>query len=100
MMITDPPPLARASEVAEETIAGIRTVRAFAREPEETARYGGAVWEAFGLFRRRARAVALFIASMTLAGFGAVAVVLWIGGGLVLGGELVLVSANGGYTFY
>ena len=36
--------LAQASEVAEETIAGVRTVRAFARESSEIARYEKAVW--------------------------------------------------------
>jgi len=76
--------LARASEVAEETIAGIRTVRAFAREPLETARYGEAVWESFAVARKRIRVVALFVAAMTLSAFGAVAAVLWFGGRLVM----------------
>jgi len=76
--------LARASEVAEETIAGIRTVRAFAREPQETARYGEAVWESFAVARKRIRVVALFVAAMTLSAFGAVAAVLWFGGRLVM----------------
>ena len=80
--------LARASEVAEETIAGIRTVRSFAREPEESARYAGAVWEAFAVSRKRVRAVALFIAAMTLSAFGAVAAVLWFGGRQVMTGDL------------
>ena len=45
--------LAEASEVAEETISGIRTVRSFTQEEQEVARYGEHVWKAFGMARRR-----------------------------------------------
>lgn len=82
--------LARATEIGEETLAGIRTVRAFAREPDEAERYGAAVWESFRIARRRIRVVALFVASMTLAAFGAVAVVLWFGGRLVMADALTV----------
>ena len=47
--------LARANEAAEESIAGIRTVRAFAREQAEAERYGERVWESFRVSRRRPR---------------------------------------------
>jgi ABC transporter fused permease/ATP-binding protein len=80
--------LARATEIGEETLAGIRTVRAFAREPDEARRYGEAVWESFAIARKRVRVVALFVSSMTLSAFGAVAVVLWFGGRLVMDQEL------------
>ncbi len=82
--------LARATEIAEETLSGIRTVRSFAREPEETARYGGAVWDAFGVTRRRVRVIAFFVGGMTFAGFGSVAAVLWFGGRLVSAGSLTV----------
>lgn len=82
--------LARASEVAEETLAGIRTVRSFAREPQESARYATSVWDAFGVARQRIRVVALFVASMTLLSFGAVAAVLWFGGRLVMSHDMTV----------
>jgi ABC transporter fused permease/ATP-binding protein len=82
--------LARANEAAEESIAGIRTVRAFAREPAEAARYGERVWDAFDVSRRRIRVVAWLVAGITMAAFGSVAVVLWFGGRLVIGGALTV----------
>lgn len=80
--------LARAGEVAEETLSGIRTVRAFAREAAEGERYAAATWDAFGLARRRVRAVALFLGVASLAGYGAVALVLWSGGRMVVAGTM------------
>jgi ATP-binding cassette subfamily B protein len=76
--------LARAGEVAEETIAGIRTVRAFAREEAEAERYREAVEESFRTARRRVVYAALFSGAVSFAGYGAVALVLWYGGRLVL----------------
>ena len=46
--------LARSTEIAEESLGGIRTVRSFAREAVEVARYDGAVEESFRLASRRA----------------------------------------------
>jgi len=80
--------LARANEAADEAIAGIRTVRSFAREEAEVERYGGRIWESFGVSRRRIRVVALFIGAMNLAAFGSVSGVLWFGGRMVMAGDL------------
>ena len=80
--------LARANEAAEEAIAGIRTVRSFAREEAEVERYGGRIWESFGVSRRRIRVVAIFIGAMNLAAFGSVSAVLWFGGRMVMAGDL------------
>ncbi len=82
--------LARAGEVAEETLAGIRTVRAFAREAAESGRYADAIWEAFGLARKRVRVVAVFLGVTSLAAYGAVALVLWSGGRLVAAGGMTV----------
>jgi ATP-binding cassette subfamily B protein len=82
--------LARASEVAEETIAGVRTVQSFTREPAESDRYTGAVWDAFALARRRVTVVAAFVGGMVLTGYGALACVLWFGGRLVVGGRITV----------
>jgi len=76
--------LARASEVAEETLSGIRTVRSFSQESHEIGRYGAAIDESFDLARHRARVMAIFMAAASFAGYGAIAVVLWYGGHLVI----------------
>ena len=80
--------LARANEAAEESIAGIRTVRSFAREEAEAERYADRIWESFRVSRRRVRVVAVFIGVMTLAAFGSVSAVLWFGGRMVMAGDL------------
>jgi ABC transporter fused permease/ATP-binding protein len=82
--------LAAASVIAEESISGIRTVRSFAREPEEMARYGGALEESYRLAARRAFAYGAFGGLMGFVGYGAVALVVWYGGRLVSVGQLTI----------
>jgi ATP-binding cassette subfamily B protein len=82
--------LARANEAAEEAIAGIRTVRAFAREEAEVERYGERIWESYGVSRKRIRVVAIFVGFMTLGAFGSVSAVLWFGGRMVMAGDLTV----------
>ncbi|MGK4003987.1 ABC transporter transmembrane domain-containing protein [Sorangium sp. So ce1036] len=82
--------LARASEVAEEVLSGIRTVRAFAAEEQEGGRYAGRVEASLALARERIRATGGFTAAVTLAGYGAAALVLWYGGRLVVAGSITL----------
>jgi ABC transporter fused permease/ATP-binding protein len=80
--------LAQAGEVAEESIASIRTVRAFNREDAASERYGEATERTFQLAKRRTSNIAVFTALSSFAGYGAVAVVLWLGGRLVVSGEM------------
>lgn len=80
--------LARANEVAEETLAGIRTVRAFAAERAEGKRYTKAVWDAFAVVWRRILTSATFMSVSSFAAFSALAVVLWYGGSLVEQGKM------------
>ncbi|MEE8408558.1 MAG: ABC transporter transmembrane domain-containing protein, partial [Myxococcota bacterium] len=80
--------LAVAGEIAQETIAGIRTVRAFAREEQEAQRYGEAVMESYRAARRRVLVIAIFSGAVTIAGYAAVALVLWYGGRLVVAGSM------------
>jgi ATP-binding cassette subfamily B protein len=80
--------LAKASEVAEETISGVRTVQSFTRESSEARRYSSAVWESFRIARRRIRVVAGFMGGMMLVGYGALGCVLWFGGRMVVAGEM------------
>ena len=78
--------LAKSSEVAEEALAGIRTVRAFAAEPGEVKRYAGAVMGSFDLARTRAKMAAMFMGIASFAAYSAAAAVLWYGGRLVAEG--------------
>ncbi len=80
--------LAESTEVAEETLSGIRTVRAFSREEQETGRYGGKVDRTFALARKRARIGAIFGGSASFGGYSAIAVVLWYGGVLLADGAM------------
>jgi ABC transporter fused permease/ATP-binding protein len=80
--------VAHANEVAEESLSGIRTVRAFSAEPVERERYGGAVQKAFGLARKRVFASATFMGAASFAAYTSAAVVLWYGGHLVVNGAM------------
>lgn len=80
--------LATASEVAEETLSGIRTVRSFDREADETRRYSTAIEDSFLVAKRRAILGGFFTSLASLFGYLAIAIVLWRGGRLVLGEAL------------
>jgi ATP-binding cassette subfamily B protein len=80
--------LAHAGHVAEETIGGIRTVRAFTQEETEASRYRAAVDASYQVTRVRIRAIAYFTGAASVAGYGAVALVLWYGGRMVISGAL------------
>ena len=80
--------LANTGEVAEETLSGIRTVRAFAHEAREGGRYRDSVERAYAITLRRIRYVAGFSGAATFAGYGSIAIVLWYGGHLVIDGAM------------
>ena len=68
--------LANSTVVAEETFAGVRTVRTFAREIQEVHRYREAVSASYQIAAERALAVGSFHGLAGFAGYGAVAVVV------------------------
>jgi ATP-binding cassette, subfamily B, bacterial len=72
----------------DEVLHAIRTVQAFCHEAVDRARYGERVETAFATSVRRARLGALLSAIAVSATFGAIGVVLWIGGREVLAGRL------------
>lgn len=86
--------LAGASEVADETLGNIRTVRSFAREDFEVNRYAAKVDLALQMGRRLALTYGTFQGAMGFAGFGAVALVLWFGGNEVIDGTMTLGDLN------
>ncbi|MEL6545245.1 MAG: ABC transporter transmembrane domain-containing protein, partial [Myxococcota bacterium] len=80
--------LAEAGEVAEETLSGIRTVRAFAHEAKEAGRYGASVETSFDVAKKRIVNIAYFSSGASLFAFSAIALVMWYGGRIVVGGEM------------
>jgi ATP-binding cassette subfamily B protein len=80
--------LAESTVVAEETIAGVRTVRAFAREGAEVARYRAAVDRSFEVAKRRAGIIAMLRGFIGFGGYGAIALVLWFGGNMLVDGTI------------
>jgi ABC transporter fused permease/ATP-binding protein len=80
--------LGHSTEIAEEVLSSIRTVRSFAREPAETDRYGDAVDRSYRVAAKRALLYGAFTGMFTVAGFGALALVLWMGLRMVLFGEM------------
>ena len=82
--------LALSNVVAEEAISSIRTVRAFAREEHEVARYTGGVRVFSELAERRARLSGTFTSVTACVGFGAMGFMLWQGASMVESGALSL----------
>ena len=93
--------LARSSEIAQEAIAGIRTVQTFNGAPLEVRRYSATLDLAFSRAQRRAWLGAIFQGGISLASYIAIAVVIWYGGGLTLSRALSLgdLTAFMLYTF-
>jgi ATP-binding cassette subfamily B protein len=78
---------------AEEMINAIRTVQAFTHEPIDRARFADRVADSFATAMARIRVRAILTAIVILLAFGAVALVLWVGGydviqGRMTGGQL------------
>jgi len=80
--------IAEANALADESIASIRVVKWFTAEDDTAARYDGAIDKSYSVALRRARLRALFVPFVTFIAFGTLAVVLWVGGRLVLEGAL------------
>lgn len=82
---------ARVADVSvyiDEALHEIRTVQSYGHENEDRARFGERVEEAFATAAERIRQRALLIAVVMLLAFGAVGVILWIGGHDVLAGRI------------
>jgi ATP-binding cassette subfamily B protein len=77
--------VAEASVIAEETIGGIRTVRAFAQEPRERARYGASMQTVLAASRAKIRDISAFMGAASAVGYAAIVGVVWYGGRQVVG---------------
>jgi ABC transporter fused permease/ATP-binding protein len=80
--------LAKSSDVAEESLSGIRTVRSFAAEATELKRYRTAVSGSLALAFHRIRLSATFIGAASFAVGIAGVVVFWFGARMVIQREL------------
>jgi ATP-binding cassette subfamily B protein len=72
----------------EETFNAIATVQAFGREPERVAAFDARVEASVAAAHRRNRARAALAAVVILLVFGAIGVVLWVGGHDAIAGRL------------
>ena len=82
---------ARVADVSvyiDEALHEIRTVQSYGHEDEDRARFGERVEQAFATAAERIRQRALLIALVMLLAFGAVGVILWVGGHDVLAGRI------------
>jgi ATP-binding cassette subfamily B protein len=82
--------LADTGVVIEETLQGIASVKAFANETYETARYRAGIDSLIGVVLRGARVNGLFSAFVTFVLFGSIVVVMWYGSRLVEQGALTV----------
>ncbi len=80
--------LADLTATAEEALAGVRIVKSFAREPYEVARYGDRVEQLYRTSMARVKVRAIVTPIIGFLAFATIAIVLWVGGRLVIAGQL------------
>jgi ABC transporter fused permease/ATP-binding protein len=80
--------LADASAQVQETVGAIATVQAFHREAIEATSYSQKVADFFAAAVRLASFRGSFIATMSFAGWMAIALMLWLGGRQIIAGTL------------
>ncbi len=83
----------------DEALHEIRTVQAYGHEAVDRTQFASRVEEAFATARRRIRQRALLVATVIVLAFGAVGVILWIGGHDVVAGRLSP-GALSAFVFY
>lgn len=76
------------SRVMEENLGGIRVVRAFAAQAYEMVKFEAASKDALDLARKRVDIRVSNSSTMTFSFFAAMGLVLWVGGGKVIAGEI------------
>jgi ABC-type multidrug transport system fused ATPase/permease subunit len=82
--------MADVATVAEEGIVGVHVVKAFARERDQSAKFGGRSDEVFAESIRANRQRALYVPLLAFLPLLAQAAVLLVGGWMVAGGRLTL----------
>jgi ATP-binding cassette subfamily B protein len=74
----------------QEGISGVRVIQAYAREGAETQRFEHRNQTLYGAHMRSVRIQAWYLPVIEIAGTGATALVVWIGGRLVVGDTLTV----------
>ncbi|MBX6321905.1 MAG: ATP-binding cassette domain-containing protein [Rhodospirillaceae bacterium] len=87
------------SAYADEALHAVATVQAFGHEAADRARFGERVTAALAIAIERIRARALLTGIVILLVFGAVSVILWIGGHDVLSGRITAGQLSA-FVFY
>ncbi|UZD21724.1 ABC transporter transmembrane domain-containing protein [Algoriphagus halophytocola] len=80
--------LAGANVIVEETLQSITTVKSFAGEAYESARYGNGLNRVVGVALRAAKYRGAFISFIIFVLFGGIVAVMWYGASLVGAGEM------------
>ncbi|KAK7794387.1 hypothetical protein R5R35_011668 [Gryllus longicercus] len=91
--------LAQATQVAEERLGSMRTVRALGAEAQEERRFSSAVDKVLQLASKEAMAKSIFFAMTGLSGNAIILSVLYYGGSLV-GSEEITVGALSAFLLY
>ena len=86
--------VAASNTIVEETFAGIQTVKAFANEAWERSRYATRIKEVVGLAVKGGYYRGAFASFITFGLFGAIALVIWFGAGMVHNSELAADKLN------
>ena len=86
--------IAESNTIVEETFAGIQTVKAFANEAWERSRYRERIQKVVGLAITGGYYRGAFSSFITFGLFGAIALVIWFGAGMVHEGELAADKLN------
>lgn len=87
------------SRVMEENLGGIRVVRAFAAKPHEMAKYGVASESALELAHERVDIRVRNTSMMTFSFLIAMGLVLWVGSGKVVSGDITVGTLASFLTF-
>jgi ATP-binding cassette, subfamily B, bacterial len=91
--------VADVSSAADEAIGGIRIVQAYGQENQERTRFAGKVEDSFNAALDRIKTRAFLTMLVIVLAFGAVGVVLWVGGHDVLAGR-ISAGALSSFVFY
>ncbi|MBD9444114.1 ABC transporter ATP-binding protein [Rhizobium sp. RHZ01] len=87
------------TRIMEENLGGIRVVRAFAAQAHEMMKFEGASKNALALAHQRVGIRVINTSAMTFSFFTAMGLVLWVGGGKVMAGEMTVGTLTSFLTF-
>ncbi|WP_064808807.1 MULTISPECIES: ABC transporter ATP-binding protein [Rhizobium] len=87
------------TRIMEENLGGIRVVRAFAAQEHELTKFEAASKNALALAHQRVGIRVVNTSAMTFSFFAAMGLVLWVGGGKVMAGEITVGTLASFLTF-